>query len=113
MMHLYCPLLKQKEGVDEAHLSLSDYPAALVCVARYRLEVIRPILEMEHRTRAAVLARVQEIKAAQPEHGDHTLRDSLSTPSFSTPISRARSKIFTNSASISFRKRLRKAAMVS
>jgi len=72
------PAAQAKKGVDEAHLSLSDYPAALVSVARYRLEIIQPLLEMEHRTRAAVLARVQEIKVGQPEHGDHMLRDSVS-----------------------------------
>jgi putative transposase len=63
---------------DEAPLSLSDYPVALVRVARYRLEVIRPLLGMERRTRAAVLARVQEIKTSQAEDGEHTLQDSLS-----------------------------------
>ena len=65
-----------ERAVDEAPLSLSDYPEALVEVARYRLEVIHPLLGMERRTRAAVLARVQEIKAAQPECGEHNLHES-------------------------------------
>ena len=63
---------------DEASLSLSDYPEALVSVAHYRLGVIHPLLGMERRTRAAVLARIQEIKAAQPECGEHSLHESLS-----------------------------------
>jgi putative transposase len=72
------PDAQANRDVDEARLSLSDYPAALVGVARYRLDVIRPLLGMERRTRAAVLARIQEIKTAQPEHSEHTLQDSLS-----------------------------------
>jgi len=63
---------------NEAPLSLSDYPEALVDVARYRLDVIRQLLEMEQRTRAAVLARIREIKAAQPECSEHSLHGSLS-----------------------------------
>ena len=63
---------------SEAHLDLSDYPETLVIVARYRLEVIRPLLEMKHRTRADVLAQVQEIRSAQQDNSDHTLQDSIS-----------------------------------
>jgi len=72
------PNAQSKSGGAETHLSLSDYPAALVTVARYRLEVISPLLEIKQRTRAAVLDRVQEIQAAQQECGEHTLQDSVS-----------------------------------
>jgi putative transposase len=71
-------IAQAKNGDVETTLSLSDYPAALVCVARYRLEVIRPLLEMQHRTRSAVLARIEEIKAARSEQGEHALQDSVS-----------------------------------
>jgi putative transposase len=64
--------------VSKATFSLSDYPERLVSIARYRLDVIRPLLEMQSRTRAAVLARVQEIRATLPENTDHTLQTSLS-----------------------------------
>ncbi len=43
-------------GVTSEYLDLSDYPEKLVAIARYRLEVIRPLLEMEKRTREAVKA---------------------------------------------------------
>jgi len=75
---LALPDAQVKSGGAEAHLSLSDYPAVLVAVARYRLEVISPLLEIEQRARSAVLARVQEIKAAQQTQGEHTLQDSVS-----------------------------------
>lgn len=53
----------QAETKDtETHLSLSDYPETLVAVARYRLEVICPLLAMQHRTRVLVGVRVQEIE---------------------------------------------------
>ncbi len=57
--------------------ALSDYPAELVSVARYRLDVIRPLLSLEHRTRAAVSARVQAVKAAQPVEIGRALRNSV------------------------------------
>jgi putative transposase len=72
------PDAQAQNGIIGPHLSLSDYPAKLVIVARYRLEVIRPLLEMKNRTRSAVLVRVQEIKTAHPESGEHTLQDSVS-----------------------------------
>jgi putative transposase len=72
------PNAQTNREADEAPLCLSDYPAALVRVSRYRLEVIRPLLELKRRTRAVVLARVQEIKTTQAEYGEHTLLDSLS-----------------------------------
>lgn len=75
---LALPDAQVKSGGAEAHLSLSDYPAVLVAVARYRLEVISPLLEIEQRARSAILARVQEIKAAQQTQGEHTLQDSVS-----------------------------------
>lgn len=65
-------------GAEKTPLSLSDYPEELVRVARYRLEVICPLLELERRTRTAVLDRVLEIKAAQPEQNGRSLQDSIS-----------------------------------
>lgn len=59
-------------------LALSDYPDELVAIARYRLGVIRPLLALKSRTRAAVTARVQEIKAAQPVDGERTLQTTVS-----------------------------------
>jgi len=46
---------------------LSDYPSALRQLAEYRFEIIRPLLLLspDDRTRAAVAARVTEIKQAQ------------------------------------------------
>lgn len=64
-------------GAEKTPLSLSDYPEELVWVARYRLEAIRPLLELERRTRAAVLARVLEIKTVQSEQNGRSLQDSV------------------------------------
>jgi putative transposase len=60
-----------------ASLALSDYPAELVAIARYRLEVIRPLLRLENRTRIVVSARVQAIRAAQPSEAERTLRNTV------------------------------------
>jgi putative transposase len=61
-----------------ASRSLSDYPEPLVAIARYRLEVIRPLLVMPQRSRAEVLARAQEIKDARPVDAAHTLLSAVS-----------------------------------
>jgi len=65
-------------NLKDTLLSLSDYPAGLVAVARYRLVVIAPLLEMKQRTRAAVLARVRELKTTHQKQSEHTLHDTLS-----------------------------------
>jgi putative transposase len=57
--------------------SLADYPAALVAIARYRLSVIEPLLAPP-RTRAAVIARVQALKATQSADGERQLAHALS-----------------------------------
>lgn len=57
--------------------SLADYPAALVAIARYRLSVIEPLLATP-RTRPAVVARVQELKATQSTDGERNLANALS-----------------------------------
>jgi hypothetical protein len=44
-------------GVTSEYLDLSDCPESLVSIARYRLEVIRPLLGLEKRTRKVVAAR--------------------------------------------------------
>ena len=58
---------------DTAARSLADYPADLVAIARYRLAVIAPLLTRTPRTRADVLARVQEL-AADPVAGARSTR---------------------------------------
>jgi len=68
----------QTQDDSAAPRSLADYPAALVAVARYRLSVIAPLLAVAPRTRAAVVARVQELKATQPADGARALHNALS-----------------------------------
>lgn len=72
------PDIQAESRIEEAHLSLTDYPTVLVSVARYRLDVIGPLLEMKRRTRADVLDRVQEIKTTQQEQDEHALQNSVS-----------------------------------
>jgi putative transposase len=69
---------EQIEAATVAPRSLADYPAHLVAIARYRFTVIEPLLAMAPRTRAAVVARVQELKADQPTTVEHTLHNTLS-----------------------------------
>ena len=57
---------------------LADYPESLVAIARYRLAVIEPLLTLTPRTRADVLARVQELKANQSAAAERTLRNTVS-----------------------------------
>lgn len=61
-----------------AALALSDYPSEWVAIARYRLEVIRPLLALEKRTRAEIRQRVQAIKTAQPAGSERSLRTTIS-----------------------------------
>lgn len=58
--------------------SLADYPAHLVAIARYRLTVIEPLLALAPRTRAAVVARVQEVKVNQSPAVERTLHNTVS-----------------------------------
>lgn len=46
--------------------SLEDCPPHLVELAKWQLAVIKPLLDMPQRTRAAVTQRIQEITAQQP-----------------------------------------------
>ncbi len=57
---------------------LSDYPDVLVAIARYRLEVILPLLQMPERTYQAVCERCQQIRAAKEPNQAHTLQNSVS-----------------------------------
>ena len=59
-------------------LPLSDYPEELVAVARYRLEIIRPLLGLGQHTRTAVRHRFEEIKSSQPANQAHSLRNAVS-----------------------------------
>jgi putative transposase len=68
-------------GVTNEYLDLADCPEKLVTIARYRLEVIRSLLEMEKCTRQTVATRVQEVKAAQRESNEPGLQSSISVAS--------------------------------
>lgn len=57
----------QPQRPKECSPTLSDYPERLQTLAKYRLEIIRPLLAMEKRTRQAIAERVAEVKSAQPE----------------------------------------------
>lgn len=59
-------------------LALSDYPVEGVAIARYRLDIIHPLLELQPRTRADVVARVETIKADQVANGERSLRSVVS-----------------------------------
>ena len=69
---------KTKERNNKSHLDLTDYPEELVAVARYRLDVISPLLEMTKRIRADVLRRVHEIRDAQQGQSKRTLQNLVS-----------------------------------
>lgn len=69
---------KTKGRGDKSHLDLTDYPEELVAVARYRLDVISPLLEMTKRIRADVLRRVHEIRDAQQGQSKRTLQNLVS-----------------------------------
>lgn len=58
-------------------LALSDYPDELVAIAQYRLDVIRPLLSLEKRTRAVVQARVQAIRIVQRPEAERTLHNAV------------------------------------
>jgi putative transposase len=72
------PILATNPTHPSVYLPLSDYPAELVAVARYRLKVIQPLLALKARTRAAVKTRIEEIKAAQPSASERTLQTTVS-----------------------------------
>ena len=55
-------------NTEVKYLPLSDCPPELLGQAEFRLKVIRPLLDIEHRSRSIVVARVREIRA-DPQHG--------------------------------------------
>ncbi len=64
-------LVEQKPGqprrLQEENLpTLADYPERLRKMAEYRLEVIRPLISVDKRTRQVVADRVAEVKRTQP-----------------------------------------------
>jgi putative transposase len=69
---------KAKNRGNTPHLSLTDYPEELVAVARYRLDVISPLLAMKRRTRADAIHRVNEIKSTQQGQSKRTLQNLVS-----------------------------------
>jgi putative transposase len=81
----------QHTGVDESEgtdadrtgKDLADYPEHLVEIARRRLEVIHPLLEMEsqERQRAAVEARVREIREVDLGDESRSLKGAISVAS--------------------------------
>lgn len=68
-------------GTESEYLDLSDCPETLVAIAHYRLEVIRPLLNVERRTRAAIAARVQEVESNRPASNGYTLHTAVSVAS--------------------------------
>ena len=56
--------------VENEYLDLDDCPEELVAIARYRLEVIQPLLDMKRRTRADVVARVHQVQAVAKDSGE-------------------------------------------
>ena len=70
--------IESQPNTEAKALPLSDYPEELVSIARYRLEIIRPLLELEQRTRISVRHRFQEVKSSQPANQAHSLRNSAS-----------------------------------
>lgn len=71
-------------STESEYVDLADCPEHLVMIARYRLEVIQPLLALtpEARTERAVEERVQEVQARSPRiGGEHTLLDALSVRS--------------------------------
>jgi len=70
-------------GTENEYVDLADCPEHLVMIARRRLEVIQPLLEMEpeERTRAAVGRRAREIRATTPEDENGGLQASVSVAS--------------------------------
>jgi putative transposase len=69
--------------VKERYMTLTDYPEHLVAVARYRLQVIQPLLELkvEERTRAAVVQRAREIRSTRCTDENNGLHASVSAAS--------------------------------
>ena len=67
-----------KQPRPSADLPLSDYPDELIAVARYRFNVIQPLLGLKHRTRALVTARVHEVKTLPSAEEKRTLHNTLS-----------------------------------
>jgi putative transposase len=71
-------------GAKSGYVDLADCPEHLLTVARYRLEVIQPLLALapEARTESAFEKRVREVQARSPGyHGEHTLLAALSVRS--------------------------------
>jgi len=71
-------------AVGNAYVDLADCPEHLLAVARYRLEVIQPLLDLapESRAESIVEERVREVRARNTEHpGEHTLLTALSVRS--------------------------------
>jgi putative transposase len=70
-----------EDSTEDKYTDLADYPEHLVCIARYRLDVIRPLLALppNERTERAVKDRVHEIQAKSEE--EHTLLNTVSVRS--------------------------------
>ena len=78
------PTVDGNASTESEYVDLADCPEHLVMIARYRLEVIQPLLALppEARTESAVEERVQEVQATSPRNqGERTLLDALSVRS--------------------------------
>jgi len=75
------PTIPQETGHHTK--DLTDYPEHLVAIARHRLNVIRPLLDMKatERTRATVERHVQQVRASLPKDDQTGLQGAVSLPS--------------------------------
>lgn len=70
-------------AVKTEKIDLRDYPEHLVEIARYRLKLIQPLIELEDgkRTREAVELRVLEVASYDAMNGTRTLKNAVSVAS--------------------------------
>jgi putative transposase len=71
-----------KDETDLPVLALDDYPEHLVAIARVRLEIIQPLIELgENRTSADVKRHVEGVRAHRDKNYEKTLLRSVSVAS--------------------------------
>lgn len=70
----------QNIGIANKYINLSDCPETWVAIARYRLKVIQPLLNIHRRTMKEVENRVKEVKSCLPDDS-HSMKDSVSVAS--------------------------------
>lgn len=77
------PSANEHASSRSRHIDLADYPEHLITIARRRLDVIQPLLEMKpkERTRAVVTMHAQEAGASASQVEDGKLEESVSVTS--------------------------------